>query len=713
VERVSAAVVSANFFSVFEIQPALGRTFASNEELPGGNNVAILSNSFWRRHLGADPGIIGQMLLLNGVPHTVIGLMPPGFGFPGNTHIWIPRARGGASIDLGRDRRPELPLGLQRGQVFIGRLQSNVSLRQASAELNLMARGLINAYYAGQRGVRSGNVVGVLPLQDVLVGNQRMPLLVLLGGALLLFCVACSNAATLWVIRMAARRKDLAIRIFLGGGRVGVLRQVLTESMLLACAGGAVGLVLAVLLLDTASVLRVAPSLQFLYPLVGYRLGAFSLALAVSAGVIITLAAVPAVLAPDIFRDLREAPLGSAGARQRTRCIIVGAQVSIATLLLIGAGLSAATYWRLTQVDLGFEPRERVSARLALPKATYGTPDSNAAFRRTLLDAAQSLPGVLAAGFVDSVPLGGGGGYYVSLDLAGTPGVLAGAKRYQMANVSAASTDYFSAMGIPLVAGRPFAEGDVNGARNVAIVNQTMARQFWHSGSPVGKHLQIEGEKGSRDIVGVVGDVSAIWVGQPSEPQLYLPHLQPFRDAPPALEMTIVLRASAHAAAMIPALRKRLAAVDAGLPLYDVRTMGDVVSESLTSYRIRALLLSVFAAFALLLAFVGVYSVTSYSVASRTHEIGVRMSLGAEPRGVLLLVLREGTAVVSVGAAVGVLLGLGAARLTAQLLFGVSWSEPVVFAAPPLILIAGALLATLAVARRASRIVPAAALRHE
>ncbi len=737
-ERTLAAVVSASFFPVLEVRPILGRGFFPDEETPGRNHVAVLSYGLWADVFGKDSGALGGTVRLNGIPHTVVGVMPPGFSFPGHARVWVPRVApaarfyGQGALDLGSS-----PSGRPSESWTIGRLRAGVSRTQAEAEMTLLSRRLQEKFGDEQHIVVANKFVNVRPLQEVIVGDVRPALLVLFVAIVFVLLIACANAANMLLARAAVRQKEVAVRLCLGASGRRIVRQLLTESLLLALASGSLGVVFALWIVDAIRAIAPANTPRLEGISVDARVLVFALCVSLLTGVLVGLAPALQSFSPELLKALKEEGHRSTGTiHTLVRSALVIGEVSLALVLLTGAGLMIRSLHHLTHVELGFNPRNVLTVELDLPKARYGPntettastekPKQQAAksirapekakptlthyavFHEHLLGEIRGIPGVVAAGAVNNLLLSDGGGS-LYFDVRGVP--TGEARFFEIGG------DYFRAMEIPLLAGRVFTEKDTGSAPRVVIVSQSLARQVWGSKNPVGDQLLIEGEETPREIVGVVGDVAPVQRRGMMKWQswnFYLPYLQGYRRSNQGpLDMTIVVRTTSDSRGIIPALKTRVLSVDKDLAVFNVRPMEQVIFEYAAPQRFRGLLLSVFAFLAVLLAGLGVYGVVSYSAAIRTHEIGIRISLGANPRDVLLLILGEGVRRALVGISLGLLLALGLNKLISGLLFGVGPSDPATYIFSAALLFALASAGSYVPARRATKADPMAALRYE
>src|SRR5262245_2667951 len=704
-DRVGVAQVTANLFATLGAQPILGRTFLPQETgrslfvsdgAATGPTAVILSYGLWLRRFGADPAVIGKMVKVEGDACAVIGVMPDGFKFPDEAEAWTPVA-----------------ISTRRNNAYlrvIARLQTGVPRAQAQAELMTIASRLEQEFPQTNRG-RSVNLV---PLQENVVGNVRSSLLIFLGAVGFVLLIACANVANLLLARAATRQKEMAVRAALGASRLRIIRQLLTESLLLALAGGGLGLLLAfgTLKLLLAFAPQGIPRLSDIN-IDPWALG-FTLLLSVLTGVVFGLA--PALQASrlDLNATLKEGGTRATGgpSRHRLRGLLVIAEVSMALVLLIGAGLLLKSFTRLRETKLGFNPDRVLTASVTLPEADYTTTARMKAYYQQALARLAAHPEAQAVGVVNRLPLGNTGvGIQGDLRVEGEqaerPGVTA--------SKLAVSGDYFRALGIPLLKGRSFNERDGADSPGVVIISESLARNLWPNEDALGKRINIGfGGETWREVVGVVGDLKQRELGAPPAMALY----QPYQQVSEPLhwfvrEMTFVIRTVAEPRSFAASLRSELQAVDRELPLHNVATMEQVVSKSVADPRFYTLLLGSFSALALILAAAGIYSVISYSVTQRTHEIGIRLALGAQTCAILRLVVRQGMALTLAGLAIGLGGAFALTRVLSEFLHQVSVTDPATFALLSLLLAAVALLACSVPARRATKIDPLVALRRE
>ncbi|MFN2455439.1 MAG: ABC transporter permease [Pyrinomonadaceae bacterium] len=695
-ERVPRAAVTAGFFPVLGVQPALGRTFLPEEDQPKSEPRAVLSNGLWKRRFGADAGIVGKQISISGRSVTVVGVMPAGYDFPERTQLWT-----SLRLDASEEKRDN------RAYQAIARLKPDTSLEQAQSQMSTINAQLAQSYEETNNGWN----VKLIRLHDKLVGEVRPSLLALLGAVAFVLLIACANVANLLLARAASRQKEIAIRTALGAGRRRIVRQLLTESAMLSLAGGALGLLLSVWLVDLLVAISPADAPRFDEINLDYRVLGFTLAVACLTGVLFGLA--PALQASkiDLNESLKESGRGTSDnrGRNRLRSLLVVSEIALSLMLLVGAGLLVKSFMRLRDVKPGFNPERVLTMSISLPSAKYPENQQRADFYRQLVERVEALPGVQAAGATLSLPLGGSS-YSVgrSFIREGRPLTT---EESANASYSLATPDYFRTMEIPALAGRTFNNRDAENSPMVVVVNETLARRFFGANeNALGKRIIIwRDEKIPREIIGVVGDTKSSTLDAESAPQMYVPHAQ---DASWGL-MSLAVRTTGEPAAMTPAVRREVLAIDKGQPVYNIKTMEDVVANSTGSRRVPVLLFSVFALVALLLAAIGIYGVMSYSVTQRTHEIGIRLALGAQTRDVLRLVIRQGMTLTLAGVIAGLIGAFAVTRLLASLLYGVSAIDPVVFAGVAFLLAACALLACYIPARRAMRVDPMIALRHE
>jgi putative ABC transport system permease protein len=701
-ERLQGARVSYNLFTTVGVQPIAGRGFLAEEDQPGKNRVAVLSYGLWQRRFGGDPGLVGQTITLDGNTYYVIGIMPKGFVFMIDVDLFTPIAF-----------TPEQLAATNHGNeylVCVARLNPGVAFGQAAAEMNTLADQLRPQFYGPNWGI------SVVPLREQLVGSFRTALFILLAAVGCVLLIACANVANLLLARASARHKEIAVRTALGAGRSRIVRQLLTESVLLASLGGAFGLVLAFVGIRLL-VLGVPEDITGF--LVGWKdiginapvLG-FTLAVSMLTGVIFGL--VPAFQAsnPDLNESLKEGARGGTEGRHRNfvRSTLVVIEVVIAMVLLVCAGLLIRSFMRLQQVTPGFNPSNVLTMQLSLPRSKYGENQQIASFFEQVVQRVQALPGVSSAAVGNNLPMGNDNwnASFAVENLQVGPD-----EPSPHGDPHMISPDYFQAMGIPLLRGRFFTEGDSKDSLPVAIIDETLAGQYWPDQDPVGHRIAafFDGPRGQlhwRQIVGVVGHVKQYGLDGKTKVQYYFPQSQrPERDT------YLIVRTTSESKGMTAAVRSAVESIDKDQPIYRVMTLEQIVSNSVVQKRFSMFLLGIFAAVALVLAAVGIYGVMSYAVTQRTHEIGIRMALGAQRKDVLALVVRQGMVMTLIGVGIGLAGAFAATRVMASLLFGVGAHDPLTFAAISLLLGGVALIASFIPAIRATKVDPMIALRYE
>ena len=707
-ERVPSAFMTADMFGVLGVGPTLGRAFTPEEDRPGGPEVVVLSHGLWQRRFGGDVAVIGRAIRVNGKPRTVLGVMPPEFKLP---------------MDF-REARPAqlfVPLALDpadpgnRGSHYllgVGRLRPNATLDQARAEM-----GGVVQRWKDEGLIDWAPEFGAVPVRvaEELTGDVRPTLFILLAAVGLVLLIACANVANLLLARSDARRRELAVRAAIGAGRGRILRQLLTESLLLALVGGLAGVAMA--LFGVEGLVALAP--EGMPRVESIRLDAavllFGGAIAVLTGLLFGVAPALQASRTDLARTLREGGRGATTGRvqQRFRSVLVVAEIALSVVLVIGAGLLIRSFWELRGTELGFQPEHVVTARISLPSADYPDEGDAAAFYRELTGRIEAIPGVSEVAAVRVLPLEGEIGDW-GIDIAGKAEP---ADNTFKGDFQAATPGYIEAMGIKLVRGRTLEEGDQADALPVVVVNRTMAERYWPGEDPIGQQLRVGGPEQGRPwltVVGIVEDVRHNAITEEPRTEMYLPHAQvPLSIGGPLGTMSLVIRTTRPAEAVFLRLREEVREMDPNLPVADLRTLEEVVSSALAEPRFIMLLLAAFAALALLLGAVGIYGVMSYAVGLRTQEFGIRMALGGRAGDVLRLVARQGASLAVTGIVIGVVAAFATTRLLASLLYGVDAADPWTFAAVPVLLLGIALLASYLPALRATRVDPAIALRAE
>lgn len=724
-ERVFAPSASANFFSLLGVEPFLGRTFQPGEDKQGAPRVTMLTYGLWQRRFGGDPNIVGQNLTLNGQSYTVVGVLPASFQFAlRNADLWQPYQPTDAQLS----RR------FMHGTNLIGRLKSDVSPAQAQSELSVIAKRIEQEH----NDSHAGTSVKLVPLQEQFVGQVRPILLVLLAAVGFVLLIACANVASLLLTRSLSRQKEVAIRAALGANRWRVVRQLLTESILLSLVGGTVGLLIAYWGVDALVATLPDSQLNALPFLKSLRLDsnilAFSFGLSLLTGLVFGLAPAIQSSRPDLNEVLKEGGRTTAGgAKHRLRSVLVTTEIALAVVLLVGAGLMMKSLLKLLQSDVGFNPQNVLTMTVAVPPTKYDNATKQIAFYDRLKERVESLPGVSGSGTVSVLPLQGGNTtrFYVDGDPVPPPG------QEIEANMRIVNETYFQSLGVPLISGRMFDDRDqatappVNAqganaqgtqaatqaniqAANVpgaVIIGKTLADLVFAGRDPVGRKLAYTSASGTPDvIVGVVGDVKIGGLDEALKPVLYYP----FRRFP-GVSTNLVVRTNGDPTALAAAIRNETRGLEPEVAIFNVRPMEQVIGESPAAFmrRFPAILIGIFAGVALLLASIGIYGVVSYSVSQQTHYIGVRMALGAQASDILKMVLRQGLTLTFAGMAFGVITALGLMRLLRSLLFEVQPTDAMTFAIVLSTLFVVALLACYIPARRATKVDPLIALRYE
>ncbi|HLL75967.1 MAG TPA: ABC transporter permease [Pyrinomonadaceae bacterium] len=697
--EVPAQVTTGNLFSVLGAQAALGRTYTQEEVEAGNTNVAVLSHGFWQSQLGGARDVLGKTVSINGEPVEIIGVMPPEFR-------WFVKenSRGGKPAAMW------VPTSFQitRGRYIqaVGRLRPGVSLDEARAEVQTVAARLEQQ----APDYNAGLGVALVPVREQLAGELKTPLMILLGAVGFVLLIACANVANLQLARAAARSKEIAIRAALGAGRARVIRQLLTESVMLAVVGGLLGLGVAAWGVDALAALSppnliAAGEVRVSMPVLGFTFGVSLLT-----GVVFGL--MPALEAArfDPNDALKESGRGSTGGPRgkRLRSAFVVAQVALALVLLVGAGLMIKSFSRLQSVDPGFDPENLLTMRVDLPATKYKEDAAIVAFYRQAAERLAALPGVRSATAINYLPFYSGLGARTSFTIEGREAPRPGEE--PSTDVRVTDENYFRTLNIPVLRGRTFTAQEAAEKRPVIVVTEALARKYFPGEDPLGRRIAVEMEENPPmlEIIGVVGDARYDKLDAELYPMVYHTLPQLTYNA-----MTFVLRTDGGPLALSAAARREVQQIDRDLPLADVRTLQSWIGESVSRTRFGTLLLTVFAGVALLLAAVGIYGVMSYTVAQRQHEIGIRMAMGAQRRDVIWLVVGHGLLLTAAGVALGALGAFGLTRLMEGLLYGVSATDPLTFGGVALVLSAAALLACYLPARRATKVDPMTALRYE
>jgi predicted permease len=693
-EQVFGAQVSANFFSALGIQPFLGRMIRAEDDALGGENrVAVLSYALWQNHFGSDLEIIGKTTDVNSQRYLVIGVTPPNFKLPEYAEMWCPLVPAG-------------PLHANRAArllTVIADLGDGKSLAAARTELSSRAAQI----QTENPGATPGLEIGAVSLKESVVAPVRPALMTMVIAVGLLLLIACANVANLLLARGATRKKEIATRLALGASRARMMFQLLTESLMIASLGGALGCVIA------------SWSLRFIVSLNGelprfrditldWRVLGFTLFVSLLTGILFGIAPAFASLKLDLNSSLTERAPNSSGARHGgISHPLVALQFALAMLLLIGAGLLGRSFARLLNVDPGFNADNLLTLRVFLSPVRFPENDPKAAIvLHQMLEQVRAIPDVKSVGLVNTLPITGGAA--TNFAIQARPAL--SPRDEPIANINIVDSGYFRAIGIPLVAGREFTENDTQQSARVMIINQTMAKQFWPNENPIGQRVTMKnwGPPMAGEVVGIVGDTRADGIAENIYPMIYWPYFQ-F----PQNFNSFVVRADGDPTRLIAPIKERIWSVDRTLPISKIATMDQLISDSLARLRLNLILLSTFATAALLLAAVGIYGVMSYSVSRRTNEMGVRIALGAQASDVLMLILKQGVSVAALGMAVGIAAALALTRLMSSLLFGISATDPFAFGAVAIALMAVAVLACYIPARRATRVDPMTALRNE
>jgi putative ABC transport system permease protein len=693
-ERIIGANVSSEFFDVLGINARMGRTFQKGEDVAGADRVVVLSDALWQRQYAGDLNIIGKDIAIGGENFAVIGVMPPEFKFF-QTEMWTP---------LVFNERQRTNRG-SHAFFTLGRLMPGATLAQAQAQMSDIARRLEQQYPDQQKN----RGITLIPLREDYVRGVRPALLLLLGAVGLVLLIACTNVANLLLSRAASRRTEIAIRAALGARRARLVRQFLTESILLSLLGGLCGLLLA----KWGTDLLVSIATGYLPTMsevkLDWRVLGFSLALSLLTGIVFGLAPALHLSRADVQGALKDG--GRSGGSSRgswLRSLFVVAEVAAALILLVGAGLLLKSFVRLQRIDPGFRTENVLTMRVSLPDKKYKSDEELANFYRQVLERVSNVSGVESAGVINLLPVLQGG-TNSELEVEGQEPDPSG--KPPLVELRGISPDYFRAMNIPLIAGRGFNPADTASSERVAIVNQTFVRRLIPKQDPLGRYVK-DGDPPGVKIVGVIADVKQFGLTSEVLPEIYTPYSQPLFTGL-AQTMTLVVRSKAESAALTSAIRKEVLAVDPGQPVYNVQTMETVIGKSISYQRLNTQLLGMFAALALILAVIGIYSVMSYQVTQHTREIGIRMALGAQSLDVLRLVLRQGLGLTVVGVAIGVAGAFALTRLLTSLLFGVTSNDPVTYIIVSLLLTLVAAFACIVPARRATKVDPLVALRYE
>ncbi len=699
---VNTADVTPEIFPLLNAKPLLGRTLLPEDGKPGAAAVAVLSENLWRSRFGSNPRLIGQSIALDMRSFTVVGILPASFRYPEGAprqDVWISVTQDPLFGPL--TSRPSVRL-----VGVIGRLKPGVSVAKAQAEMNTLGARLAKQFPAEDSGV----TILIQPYRQAVVGNLKPALLILLSAVGLLLLIACANIANLLLARAASRRREMAVRIALGASRARIVWQLLTESALLGLLGGVAGVLLAAWAVWSLQPFLPSDLVQISSIHVGGPVLVFALLLSLAAALAFGLA--PAILATpsNLQTNLKQGGerTGQRGG-QHARSILAIAEISLAMLLLVAGGLLIRSFALVTAVNPGFDPNNVTEAEVSLPQFQYSTPRQWAVFSTELLERLRAQPGFQDSALAAPLPMDRQGQAAFAFDIVGNPPLPPG--QSSTADYATVSPGYFHVMRIPLLRGRFFSEQDSPSNPNVAIISQALARRYFANQSPIGKQMRFgfpPNGNVSRTIVGVVGDVRDVALSQKSGPMMYVPFAQA-----PLYGGEVVVRSSLNASSLSAAIRHAVHPIDRDLPVTDVGNFTDALRQSISQERFRACLVGSFSAIALVLAAVGIFGVISYSASQRTHEIGIRVALGAQRRDVLHLILGQGAKLALLGLGIGVVLALLLTRLIASLLYGVSATDPLTFGAVAIVLLGVALTACYIPARRAMRVDPMVAVRYQ
>ena len=698
-QRVVGAAVSPSLFGMLGAQPLIGRTFLAEEAQPGREKEVVLSYGLWKRVFGTNPNVVGSTIDIDGVPMAVVGVMPAGFSYPDETEIWGPLAF--SPDDLSENSRGS------HGMEILGRVKPGLSLAQVQSDMDRVGRTMIEEHRSYPYE-RYGFGIILHPLLEETVGDVKPSLLVLMAAVGLVLLIACANVANLLLARSTERQQEMETRIALGASGMRVARQLLTESVALALAGGIVGLAITPLVLQGLVAIAAKSLPRAIHTSIDMRALALTAVISMATGILFGLAPALHIGRKRHFDVLKSGRNTEGKQPKRLRGALVICETAFSLVLVAGAGLLLRSFSEVLKVDPGFRPDGVLTLRVALPDSIYSKPEQIRGFYQNLLERVQRLPGVKSAGAVSSLPLSGeGGSGTTTIDTQSVPLI----DTTPEADQRVVTPDYFKAMGISLVRGRYFEARDTDGATPVAIVDESLAQDYWPNQDPIGKRQHIGGRKSQAPwttVVGVVKHVRNRTLEARSRVEVYWPEYQR-----PFSAMTLTISTSGNATSLVPTMQREVSSIDPDLPVYAVRTMHEVMGESLERRRLALILLAAFAGLALLLASIGVYGVTSYGVAQRKAEIGLRMALGADRGQVLGMMIRSGMTTIGIGLASGAVLTLVLTRLMSGLLFAVRSSDPLSIGGAALLLMAVALVAIYIPARRATKVDPMVILRYE
>jgi predicted permease len=703
-ERLELAQTNANFFDVFGITPQYGRLFIPQDEQAGHAPVVVVSNALWQRRFGSDPALVGRSITLDGNNYTVVGIAPPVFQYPDKTEVWLPPQRLVPELFPNQDVTQTRRMGYL---TVVASLKPGVSLQQAAGEMETITARL-RQQYPDTNNRRFNRVVA---LQEHLVGDTNKLLWLLLGAVTFVLLIGCANVANLLLASGASRQKEMAIRTALGASRLRVVRQLFTESLILALVGGAAGLFIAYWGLAAITKLLPAnfPRLNEIH--MDLRVLGFTLAASILTGIVFGLAPALHISRADVQEAIRETGRGTAGSRRQSRFrqALIVVEVALSVVLLAGAGLLFRSFLQLQSVNTGFVSQQVLTARLTPSGTNYATNADLAKFYGGVIEKVGTIPGVQDVGLINTLPLykGPTSGFRVEGRPVTTP------DKWPTVNYRVVSPNYFRAMGIPVLQGRAYTDRDDQNAPFVMIINQQTAKENFPDENPIGKRITFggtnpDGQPRWCEIVGVVANVRSLELREEPAAELYFSAAQ---DPWPA--MSLVVRSTVEPGSLSVSVRQAVNEVDRSVPVADVKTMDHIVSESITQPRFNLFLLGLFGAVAMVLSAAGIYGVTAYTVTQRTHELGIRIALGAQLSDVLKMILGQGMAVIGVGLVAGLAAAFAMMRLLRSLLFGVGENDPLTFVAITVVLVLVALIACYIPARRATKVDPLVALRAD
>jgi putative ABC transport system permease protein len=701
-ERLNSQNMTAGVFPLLGVKAVVGRTFLPEEDRSGGTPVVLISYGLWQSHFGGSEDIVGKAITLDSQPYSIVGVLPPDFQLMFPADVCLPFMPWARTLPDDRNWHP--------GIFAVARLKPGVTREQAHTEMVGITKRLEQQYPDYNTGV-SANIVGV---QEQMVQNVRPALLLLLGAVAAVLLIACVNVANLLIARAATRTREVAIRTAMGASRGRVIHQLLTESVLLSLSGGLLGILMAIAALGPLIRLASGSVPNTFAITLDYRVLIFTLAVSVFTGVFFGIAPALSTTKLDLRETLNEGSRGStAGPGQhRIRGFLVAAEIAAAMLLLIGSGLLLRSFERLQEVPPGFQPDHLLAADLPLSRNAYAKPDQRFEFFDRLVERAQSLPGVRSSAAASALPVTSGGGA-IHFNIYGRPPKTP--HDFTAAGYFTVTPHYFETIGVPLLQGRFITASDTEKAPAVVVINATMARTYWPNESPLGKRMQLgalpENSIPWMEVVGVVGDVVQN-LGNAPAAEMYLPYRQA-DSLLPVFQLSLVIRTATEPHAAVSALRSAIAEIDPNQPIVNMRSMEENISTNVAQPRFRAWLIGIFAMLALVLAAVGVYGVMSYAVTQRTSEIGIRVTMGAQPQDVFRIIVGEGLRLALIGVGIGLVAALALTRLLRSFLFGISAYDPLTFIGVSVILTMVAVAASYFPARRATQVDPLVALRYE